>query len=135
MKATIERATLLHSLSHVQSVVERRNTIPILSNVLIEASADGNVRLMATDLDLQVVEVMPAASVEGAGAITVSAHLLFDIARKLPDGAHRCSNGFSDEEGEHWEQGQGFEPSREPKHEGTLRFPGVPPVRLRGFPT
>ncbi|WP_230278841.1 MULTISPECIES: DNA polymerase III subunit beta [unclassified Croceicoccus] len=87
MKATIERATLLHSLSHVQSVVERRNTIPILSNVLIEASADGNVRLMATDLDLQVVEVMPAASVEGAGAITVSAHLLFDIARKLPDGS------------------------------------------------
>ncbi|ARU16484.1 DNA polymerase III subunit beta [Croceicoccus marinus] len=87
MKATIERATLLHSLSHVQSVVERRNTIPILSNVLIEAAADGNVRLMATDLDLQVVEVMPAASVEGAGAITVSAHLLFDIARKLPDGA------------------------------------------------
>ncbi|GGD55392.1 DNA polymerase III subunit beta [Croceicoccus mobilis] len=87
MKATIERATLLHSLSHVQSVVERRNTIPILSNVLIEALADGRVRLMATDLDLQVVETMPAASVEGAGAITVSAHLLFDIARKLPDGS------------------------------------------------
>ena len=86
MKATIERATLLHSLSHVQSVVERRNTIPILSNVLIEASADGNVRLMATDLDLQVVEHMDA-SVESAGAITVSAHLLFDIARKLPDGS------------------------------------------------
>ena len=87
MKATIERATLLHSLSHVQSVVERRNTIPILSNVLIEAKADGTVRVMATDLDLQVVESMPAASVEGPGAITVSAHLLFDIARKLPDGS------------------------------------------------
>ncbi|RVQ69495.1 DNA polymerase III subunit beta [Croceicoccus ponticola] len=87
MKATIERATLLHSLSHVQSVVERRNTIPILSNVLIEAKADGTVRVMATDLDLQVVESMPAASVESAGAITVSAHLLFDIARKLPDGS------------------------------------------------
>jgi len=87
MKATIERATLLHGLSHVQSVVERRNTIPILSNVLIEARADGRVRLMATDLDLQVVESMPAASVDSAGAITVSAHLLFDIARKLPDGS------------------------------------------------
>ena len=86
MKATIERATLLRCLSHVQSVVERRNTIPILSNVLIEASADGNVRLMATDLDLQVVEHMDA-SVESAGSITVSAHLLFDIARKLPDGS------------------------------------------------
>ena len=87
MKATIERATLLKCLSHVQSVVERRNTIPILSNVLIEASPDGAVRLMATDLDLQVVETMGAVSVDAPGAITVSAHLLFDIARKLPDGS------------------------------------------------
>ena len=57
MKATIERAKLLRCLSHVQSVVERRNTIPILSNVLIEASADGRVRIMATDLDHLQVEV------------------------------------------------------------------------------
>ncbi len=87
MKATIERATLLKCLSHVQSVVERRNTIPILSNVLIEASGDGTLRVMATDLDLQVVETMGAVSVDSPGAITVSAHLLFDIARKLPDGS------------------------------------------------
>ena len=87
MKATIERATLLRCLSHVQSVVERRNTIPILSNVLIEAAPDNTVRLMATDLDLQIIESMPAVSVDTPGAITVSAHLLFDIARKLPDGS------------------------------------------------
>ncbi len=87
MKATIERATLLRCLSHVQSVVERRNTIPILSNVLIEAGEGGTVKVTATDLDLQVVENMSAASVESAGAVTVSAHLLFDIARKLPDGS------------------------------------------------
>ena len=87
MKATIERATLLRCLSHVQSVVERRNTIPILSNVLIEAGEGNAVKVMATDLDLQVVETMSAASVESPGAITVSAHLLFDIARKLPDGS------------------------------------------------
>ena len=87
MKATIERATLLRCLSHVQSVVERRNTIPILSNVLIDASAGGSVRVMATDLDLQVVETMSAAAVDQPGAITVSAHLLFDIARKLPEGS------------------------------------------------
>ena len=86
MKATIERATLLKSLSHVQSVVERRNTIPILSNVLIEASADGSLKLMATDLDLQIVDTV-AAQVETAGATTVSAHTLFDIARKLPEGS------------------------------------------------
>jgi DNA polymerase-3 subunit beta len=86
MKATIERATLLRGLSHVQSVVERRNTIPILSNVLIEASAEGSLRLMATDLDLQIDETV-AAAVDQAGATTVPAHTLFDIARKLPEGA------------------------------------------------
>ncbi|OWK27935.1 DNA polymerase III subunit beta [Sphingomonas dokdonensis] len=86
MKATIERATLLKGLSHVQSVVERRNTIPILSNVLIEATAEGSLRLMATDLDLQINENV-AAAVDQPGATTVSAHTLFDIARKLPEGA------------------------------------------------
>jgi DNA polymerase-3 subunit beta len=86
MKATIERANLLRSLGHVQSVVERRNTIPILSNVLIEASADGTIRLAATDLDLQINEALEAVSVEVAGATTVSAHTLFDIVRKLPEG-------------------------------------------------
>jgi len=86
MKATIERAVLLKSLGHVQSVVERRNTIPILSNVLIEADASGQLKLMATDLDLQVVETI-AAKVETPGTTTVSAHTLFEIARKLPEGA------------------------------------------------
>ena len=87
MKATIERAALLRCLSHVQSVVERRNTIPILSNVLIEADGEAGLKIMATDLDLQVVEHMEAAGVENPGAVTVSAHLLYDIARKLPEGS------------------------------------------------
>lgn len=86
MKATIERANLLRSLGHVQSVVERRNTIPILSNVLLEATADGTIRLMATDLDLQINESLEAVSVDVPGATTVSAHTLFDIVRKLPEG-------------------------------------------------
>ena len=86
MKATIERATLLKSLGHVQSVVERRNTIPILSNVLMEARDDGSLRLMATDLDLQVDESVPA-NVSQAGATTISAHTFFDIVRKLPEGS------------------------------------------------
>ncbi|WP_404373921.1 DNA polymerase III subunit beta [Sphingomonas sp. MMS24-J45] len=86
MKATIERATLLKGLSHVQSVVERRNTIPILSNVLIEATAEGGLKLMATDLDLQINETI-AAAVDQPGATTVSAHTLFDICRKLPEGS------------------------------------------------
>ncbi len=86
MKATIERATLLKSLGHVQSVVERRNTIPILSNVLIEGREDGSLRLMATDLDLQVDETVPA-NVGQSGATTVPAHTFFDIVRKLPEGS------------------------------------------------
>jgi len=87
MKATIERATLLRCMSHVQSVVERRNTIPILSNVLIDAAEDGSIKVMATDLDLQIVETVSASKVDTPGAITVSAHLLNDIIRKLSEGS------------------------------------------------
>ena len=86
MKATIERATLLKGLGHVHSVVERRNTIPILSNVLIEADGESGIRLMATDLDLQINETVEA-NVTEAGATTVPAHTLFDIVRKLPEGS------------------------------------------------
>src|SRR5688572_33080027 len=86
MKATIERATLLKGLGHVHSVVERRNTIPILSNVLIEAEEEGGLRLMATDLDLQINETVEA-NVTEPGATTVPAHTLFEIVRKLPEGS------------------------------------------------
>ncbi len=86
MQAKIERAVLLRCLGHVQSVVEKRNTIPILSNVLIEAIDSSVIRVMATDLDMQIVESVEA-KVETPGATTVSAHLLFEIARKLPEGS------------------------------------------------
>jgi len=85
MKVVVERAALLRALGHVQSVVERRNTIPILSNVLLQVDGEG-LRLMATDLDLQVVEACEA-NVEAPGATTVPAHTLYEIIRKLPDGA------------------------------------------------
>ncbi len=85
MRVVLERSSLLKSLNHVHRVVERRNTIPILSNVLL--SADGaNLSLKATDLDLEVTESI-AAMVEQAGSTTVPAHLLYDIVRKLPDGS------------------------------------------------
>ncbi|MDB5510011.1 MAG: dnaN [Hyphomicrobiales bacterium] len=85
MKVTLERAALLKSLGHVHRVVERRNTIPILSNVLLQA-ADGRLTLKATDLDLEVTESL-GADVGQAGATTLPAHVLYDIVRKLPDGA------------------------------------------------
>ncbi|OZB03532.1 MAG: DNA polymerase III subunit beta [Rhizobiales bacterium 39-66-18] len=82
---TVERAELLKSLSHVHRVVERRNTIPILANVLIRTGASG-LELKATDLDLEVVETVPA-QVDQEGATTVPAHVVYDIVRKLPEGA------------------------------------------------
>ena len=85
MKLSIERNTLLKAVSHAQSVVERRNTIPILANVLIEAE-DGKVQFRATDLDVEIVDRVQA-KVERTGSTTVSAVLLHEIARKLPDGA------------------------------------------------
>ena len=85
MRVTVERSNLLKSLNHVHRVVERRNTIPILSNVLIRAEG-GELQLKATDLDLEIYEKAPAM-VEQAGGTTVPAHMLYDIVRKLQDGA------------------------------------------------
>jgi DNA polymerase III subunit beta len=85
MRLKIERAALLRALSHVQSVVERRNTIPILSNVLLTAQGDG-LKLTATDLDIEIAEAAPAM-IERAGATTTAAHTLFEFVRRLPEGA------------------------------------------------
>ena len=85
MKLTIERSDLLNALSHVQNVVERRNTIPILSNVLMEAKGS-EVTFVATDLDIEAVDSADAQVTE-EGAVTAHAGTLFDVVRKLPAGA------------------------------------------------
>lgn len=85
MKLTIEQAQLLKALSHMQSVVERRLTVPILANVLIEAKEDC-ISLRATDNEIEIMEKIPAV-VEEKGSITVPAHKLYDIVKKLPDGS------------------------------------------------
>ncbi len=85
MKFTIERAALLKALAHAQGVVERRNTIPILANVLLQAK-DGALHLAATDMEIEVSERV-AATVAEDGATTAPAATLYDIVRKLPDGA------------------------------------------------
>jgi len=85
MKVTVERAELLKSLSHVHRVVERRNTIPILANVLVRAESE-KLSFKATDLDLEVVETVPAESNPG-GVTTVPAHMFYEIVRKLPEGS------------------------------------------------
>lgn len=85
MKVSIERSDLLQAMNRAQGVVERRNTIPILANVLIEADGD-TVSFRATDLDIEIID-KTTAMVEVAGATTVGAHTLHEIVRKLPDGA------------------------------------------------
>jgi DNA polymerase-3 subunit beta len=85
MRVTLEKSAFLKALNHVQSVVERRNTIPILSNVMVQAKGN-EIKLTATDLDLEIVESV-AAEVLQAGGVTMPAHMLYDIVRKLPDGA------------------------------------------------
>jgi DNA polymerase III subunit beta len=85
MQVTLERAALLKALGHVHRVVERRTTIPILSNILFSAEGS-SVLLKATDLDLEVTDRLPA-DVTQPGGTTLPAHILYEIVRKLPDGA------------------------------------------------
>jgi DNA polymerase III subunit beta len=94
MKVTVERAELLKSLGHVHRVVERRNTIPILANVLIKAER-GKLSLKATDLDLEVIDSV-AAEVSPGGSTTVPAHMFYEIVRKLPEGAQIVLEGSGD---------------------------------------
>ena len=85
MKFSIERAALLRSLNHVQSAVEKRNTIPILSNVLLKAE-DGILSLSTTDMDMEINESV-SAQVKTPGSTTAPAGTLFDIVKKLSDDA------------------------------------------------
>jgi DNA polymerase-3 subunit beta len=85
MKFTVTRNLLLNELNLVQGVIEKKSTIPILSNILLEAAGD-HLDIAATDLDV-TIRCGCAASVMAEGATTISARRLFDIVRLLPDGA------------------------------------------------
>lgn len=85
MKFTIEKEVFLKGLAKVQGIVERKNTIPVLANVLIEAK-EGEICLTATDLEVGMRAFYPA-QIEEPGRITVSAKKIFEIVRELPEGA------------------------------------------------
>ena len=85
MKISIEKNLIYKSLSHVHSIVEKKNTIPILSNILLEAT-DSSLILSATDMDISITETISCSVVE-KGSVTVPAHTLHDIVRKIPDGS------------------------------------------------
>ncbi len=94
IQVTLERGALLKALSHVQSVVERRGTIPILANVKLDAEGD-TLRLTATDMDITVTDEV-SATVGLSGSTTVPAHTFYDIVRKLPEGQielHKTEGG------------------------------------------
>ena len=84
MEITVSRAELLRELTATQSVVERKTTIPILSNFLIEA-ADDRLTITATDLD-QSIKTSCAAKVKKPGACTIPARKLYDYIKLLGDG-------------------------------------------------
>lgn len=85
MELRIDRTKLLNALSHIQQVAERKNTLEILRNVLLEAQG-GGLRATATDIDTTLSQSIPCTVLE-PGEKTVSAFMLYDIVRKLPDGA------------------------------------------------
>ncbi|MCQ2965912.1 MAG: DNA polymerase III subunit beta [Alphaproteobacteria bacterium] len=85
MKFTIEHSVLSNALAHVQTIVEKRTTNPLLSNVKITANENG-LTLDATDNDMELSEQIPATVAE-EGVITIPAHKLYDIVRKLPQGS------------------------------------------------
>ena len=84
MKISIEKNLIYKSLSHVQSIVEKKNTIPILSHILLEAT-DSSLVLSATDMDISITETINCSVIE-KGSVTVAAHTLYDIVRKITDG-------------------------------------------------
>ncbi len=83
MELGIERNELLSGLAKIQTVVERKSTMPIISNVLLEAEGD-RVRLLGTDLEVAIETEHPAEVLEG-GAITVSARKFYEMIREMPD--------------------------------------------------
>ena len=83
MEIILNREGLMKSLTHVQGVIEKRSTLPILSNVLIEASSS-KLKLTSTDLDIIFIEEINDLKVIKEGSTTTSATVLYDIVRKFP---------------------------------------------------
>jgi DNA polymerase-3 subunit beta len=81
----VEKSVFLKALAHCQGVVERRNTVPILAHVLLETQGE-SLKVTATDLEVAFIETLPA-HIKAQGSTTVAAQLLFDVVRKLPEGA------------------------------------------------
>ena len=84
MKISIDKQIIYKSLFHIQSIVDKKNTLSILGNILLEAK-DSSLVLSATDMDISINEKINCSIVE-EGSVTVPVHTLYDIVRKIPDG-------------------------------------------------
>ena len=92
MELSIRKSDLLRELQLFQGIVERKNTIPILANVLIEANGESTVQLLATDLEVGLRSRCPASVVRG-GSLTIPAKKLYEIVRALPETDIRIQQG------------------------------------------
>ena len=86
MQFTIKRDALLKSLTFVQGVVEKKNTLPILSNVLLQVK-EGKLKIVATDLDIIFEDIIDEVKITTEGSTTTSANILYDILRKINSGS------------------------------------------------
>lgn len=86
MEFTIKQSTLKDELGFVQGVIEKKSTIPVLSNILIESIGEERIRIYGTDLDVSII-CEAASEIKEPGALCVQARKLFDIVRLLPSGA------------------------------------------------
>ena len=91
MQFKIQRDVLLQSLTFVQGVVEKKNTLPILSNVLIQAKNE-KLLIVATDLDIIFEDLIQSVKIEKEGSTTTSANVLYDILRKIQAGSEISFN-------------------------------------------
>ena len=82
MEFTIDRDVFLKSLGHAYGIIEKKTTLQILSNILIEAK-NSKIRITATDLDIIYSEEIPLLELKKEGSTTTSANVLYDILRKI----------------------------------------------------
>ncbi len=85
MKFKISRSIFIKSLSHLQGIVDKKNALPILANILIEAK-NNQLILSSTDMDISIVEKINCTVTED-GATTINSQILYDIVRKIDDNA------------------------------------------------
>jgi DNA polymerase-3 subunit beta len=125
MKIRIARDELLTGLQRVQGIVEKRNTMPVLSNILVETKQDG-IELVATDLEISIRGHYKAEVVQ-PGSVSVSARKLYEILKELPDGEIALTALEN-----HWVQMQAGKSQFKIVGLAASEFPALPTIEREG---